>query len=507
MGRAATGWLVQGVVLAGLTWPAQAAALPLLRLYMDGDVDRMGAGGASVFRDLRAEALRLERPALLAGTQKVQLSVGLTNEEILSMHAGEWAGTEANDRKLDLTLVAPLSRFGGMPLVGFVSVRHEMGLLHLQRKGEGTLIRAEENRDVATVGLSTALPWGVSLGASLEGSGAGPGWLFEARYEPSPLVSAWYRRHDTVYDYRLTVPQGVANRINSPEIQYGIDNTIRETEIGAELGRPDMAWGKGGIQLESPNDYWAELGGRPVPWLAVRVGSDREIYRFDDSMQAVGTGTIATVDLGTRFERYFGGADFEIGDAGVLESRYVHSRLSAASRADEVGTAAARAFLKVDYDMGLFFRGGYRMEGDQVALGWSSRKSEGVDFSVGAQFLRLQLDRSDLAIQSNTLQRALATEEVRPAQIDMLGLTGAVHVPVGRFRLSAAVGQFVPVAMRQESTGGSTPPPDQPPSGGGGAKEPEGPYEWLTSSVGKLLDKLDKYGGGNRLLLRLTTEF
>ena len=46
--------------------PGAANALPMLRLFLDGAVARMGSGGAAVFRSMRAEALVLERPALLA---------------------------------------------------------------------------------------------------------------------------------------------------------------------------------------------------------------------------------------------------------------------------------------------------------------------------------------------------------------------------------------------------------------------------------------------------------
>lgn len=501
------GWIAAG--LFALV-PLPADALPVLRLFLDGDVERLGgSGGAAVFRDARAEALRLERPALLATQARPELRLSLENEEILRLDAGRYAGTEAHDRKLRLTALLPLQGvFENVPATVFLGVRRDTGRLRIARSGEGTLIDSAESRDSFEAGIATALPWGVSLAGSVgtNGDASGPSWLAEARYRPGKLIEAWYRRRSASWDYELTVPGGVARTVQSPAVRYRIDSVQSETEIGGQLGRRDVAWVTGGVVTEGPNDYWLEGGGQPLPWLTLKLGGDREAFRFDDTMDADGTGTIAAVDLGMRRDRWYGGADAKIDD-GTLRARYVHSNLVGASEGEEVGTAAARAFLHVDYDMGLFFRGGYRVEGHQLALGWDHRPEDRVGFAVGAQFFRMILHPADFAITSNTLQRALAAEEMRPAEADLVGLTGALYVPVGRFRLAAAMGQYLPVAARQESV--DTPPTQPRPPPHPGPRRPardEGPYEWLTGTVGKAIDSLGKYGGGNRLLLEISTQ-
>lgn len=482
-----------------------AEGLPLLRLYLPGDVERLGMGGGSVFRDLDAEALLLERPTLLTGTDRPLLSLSFTNEEVLTLRSGEWAGTEAWDRKLDLTLIAPVAEVMGLPLVGFASVRHEAGRIHLENRERGPLVHSTESRNVVTFGLASQLPWGFSLAAGLEGEPTNPGWLVEARYTPTPLVSTWFRRRVSALDYEMKMPDGVAKNIRSPEVRYRIANWLEESEIGAQVGDRNLAWALGAVQVEGAGDFWLEAGGKPLPFLALRAGADREILRLNDSMDAQGTGTIAHVDFGMRFQRTYGGVDVEIPRGGIIEARYVHSTLAGATFADEVGTAAARAFLQVDYDMGLFFRGHHRLEGDQIAVGYRRGIPDGVDFAVGAQYLSLSLIRTDFAITSNALQRDLAQDDMDPARMDLVGLTGAVYVPMGRFRLAVATGQFVPVGIHQAQPRRAPPPPTpQPPPR---RPDPKGPYEWLTRTIGDAVRALDDAGGGNRLMLRLSTEF
>lgn len=498
-------WVGPLLGAASLLVAQPAGALPLLKLYLPGDVQQLGMGGGGVFRDLGAEALRLERPTLLAGIHRPLVSLSLENEEILTLRSGEWAGTEAWDRKVDLTLIAPLADVFGIPLVGFASVRHEVGRIHLQSEERGPLVHSEESRNVVALGLSSRLPWGLSLAAGLEGDATSPGWLVEARYQPSPFVAAWFRRRVSSVDYEMKIPDGVATKIRSPEIRYRIDGWLEESEIGAEVGTREFAWALGGVDVEGAGNFWIEAGAKPTPWLALRGGADRELFRLNDSMDATGTGTIADVSLGMRYQRTFGGADFAIPKGGFIEARYIHSTLAGASSADEVGTAAARAFLQIDYDMGLFFKGHHRLEGDQISLGYRRGITDGIDFAVGAQYLSLALIRTDFAITSDTLQRALASDDVDPARMDLVGLTGAIYVPIGRFQLGVATGQFLPVAVHQSQP--RRPPPPTGPRPPPGKKEKQGPYEWLTRTVGDAVEALNDAGGGNRLLLRLSTEF
>lgn len=496
------------MALAALA-PARADALPILRLFLDGDVERMGSGGAAVFRSARAEALRLERPALLATQERPALRLSLENEAIVTLEEGKYAGTAVHDRKLRLTALLPLGPLTGeIPTTLFVGVRRETARIHLATEEDGVILDSIEARDAVEVGVATALPWGLSLAGSIGTNAEGaPSWLLETRYRPTPLVEAWFRRRSASWDYDITVPDGVARKVRSPAVRYRIDDTQSESELGLEVGRRDVAWATGGFVFESPHDLWLEAGTRPVPWLALRAGADRERFAFDDSMQAEGTGTIARVDLALERERLYGGIDADAG-AGKVIARYVHSDLSGASHGEEVGTAAAQAFLQVDYDMGLFFRGGYRLEGHQWALGWDQHRHEGVGFAFGAQFFRLILHPADFSIQSNTLQRALAAEESQQARADLLGLTGALYVPVGRFRLSTAVGQYLPLSTRQEGVAPTPQPQPSPrPAPPARPRRDEGPYEWLTTAVGDALDKLSRYGGGNRLLFEISTEF
>jgi len=495
-------WAIACALVAA---PARAGALPVLRLFLDGDVERLGSGGAAAFRSDRSEALRLERPALLAGTERPAIRLALENEAIVSLHEGRYAGTEIHDRELRLTAIVPLRSAFDATL--FVGVRRETARLHLHSAADGTLIDSTEGRDAIAVGFAKALPFGLRLGGSLGTSSAGePAWLLEARWRASPLVEAWYRGRSDAARYDLRVPDGVARKVRSPEVRYRIDDLRSESELGAEIGTREVAWLRGAIVAEDGEERRFEAGFRPRAWLDLRVGSDREVYRFDDTMEATGTGAIARVDLGLRRTRWFGGFDARVGE-GEIVGRYVHSELAGASRGEEVGTNAARAFLQVDYDMGLFFRGGYRLEGHQLALGWNEPAGEAVGWAVGAQVFRLIAFPADFTIRSDTLQRALAVEETRQARADLLGLTGALHVPIGAFRLSAAVGQFVPLSMQQ--AGGDAPRhprPPRPPPRPAPPREAPGPYAWLTSAVGDALDALSKAGGGNRFLLEISTE-
>lgn len=506
-----TGWkrrlglVARALLIASALLAAQRAeGLPLLKLYLPGDVDRLGMGGGSVFRDLGAEALRLERPTLLNEIPRPIVTLSFTNEEILTLRSGEWAGTEAFDRKLDLTLIAPLAEVMGVPLVGFASVRHEVGRIHLQNRERGPLVQSDESRNVVTFGLSSRLPWGLSLAAGLEGEPTSPGWLVEARYQASPLLSTWFRRRVSAVDYEMKVPDGVATNIRSPELRYRIDNWLEQSELGAQVGDRELIWALGAVQVEGGGNFWVEAGGKPLPWLALRGGADRELFRLNDPMDAQGTGTIARVDFGMRYQRTFGGVDVEIPRGGIIEARYVHSTLAGATSADEVGTGAARAFLQVDYDMGLFFKGHHRLEGDQIAVGYRRGIADGVDFAVGAQYLSLALIKTDFAITSDALQRSLAEDDVDPARMGLVGLTGAVYVPMGRFRLAVATGQFVPVSVQQARQRRAPPAPRPDPPR---REDPKGPYEWLTRTVGDAVRALDDAGGGNRLMLRLSTEF
>src|SRR5690606_41162311 len=102
---------------------------------------------------------------------------------------------------------------------------------------------------------------------------------------------------------------------------------------------------------------WAEVGARPWERLALRAGADREGHRIEDRLSAGGTGEIATVDLLLERFRLFWGADWYVGPRDRLRLRHVISRLSAATRADELETQAARAFLHVDTDLGLLLEG------------------------------------------------------------------------------------------------------------------------------------------------------
>ncbi len=477
--------------------PLPAAALPFLRPYLQGEVDTLGRGGAEAFRDLGAEALRLERPTLLAGSREILVSIFLENETTLSLRAGAWDGTRANDQRLGLTAVVPVGEaFEGMPIALLVGLRRDSGETRIQSKKNGLLLHLEEEREWAVVGFTSSLPYGVSLAASVEPrSGGSPQWMADLRFHPMEATTFWLRRRGIDDGYRVRIPDGVATKVYSPELSYLVELQRDDLELGGEL-RSDDVWLLGGVLADSSPDYWAEAGGRPLPWFALRVGADRSVDRFVDPIRADGTGTIASVELGLRRQRIFAGADLELGPRDGLTVRYIHSILDSVSSADEVGTNAARAFLHVDYDFGLDFRSGYRIRGDQLAVGWSHRTLGGVDYSMGAQYFRLDLPPGSYALTSQVLDRALAAESMIPTSVDLLGLTGSIDFPIGAFQLGAAVGQYLPVATHQPGEAGSG-------SSGGKSSKGGGPFDW----VGKLAKGLQDYGGGNRLLFRITSHF
>jgi len=475
--------------------PGEAGALPFMRLFLQGEVDTLGRGGAEPFRDMRAEALRLERPALLADERAIGLSVYLENELTLALRAGPWAGTHADDQRLGFTAAIPVGApVGGIPVTMLLGLRRETGVTRIQSRKDGPLLSLDEEREFATVGVAARLPYGLSLGASVEPGEGGTGWLGEVRYDPAPFASTWLRRRARTGDYRVQIPDGAAKNVYSPPLTYSVGLDRGDWEIGGGL-RGERAWVQGGVVTDTPWDLWAEAGGIPLEWLAVRAGVDRASERFDDRIRADGTGNIASMDLGLRNTRWFGGVDLDVGPRDDLAVRYVHSTFETWSSAEEIDTNAAKAFLHVDFDFGLFFRGGYRVQADQVAVGWGHRTVGGVDFALGAQWLRIALPPGDYSITSDALDRDLAAESTDRSQADLLGVTGSVGFAMGRFRFDAAAGQFVPLAFRQ---------PGAPSSG-----EPSGPSTPSSSSGKSWLDKLAQglrdYGGGNRLLLRITT--
>lgn len=492
MGKAAA---VAGLVAMALA-PLRADALPFMRLFLQGEVDTLGRGGAEPFRDPRAEALRLERPALLASEDQVRLAVFLENELTLALRAGAWAGTHADDQRLGLTTAIPVGApLGGIPLTVLAGLRRETGLTRLQSRKNGLLLSLEEERDWAIVGVAARLPYDLSFGASLEPGEGKTGWIGEVRWDPAPYSTVWLRRRGRSGDYAMKVPDGAAKNVYSPSLTYSVDSRRGDWEAGGGL-RSERAWIQGGILADAPWDLWAEAGGIPLEWLALRAGVDRTSDRFEDRIRADGTGNIASMNLGLRTTRWYGGADVELGPRDDLALRWVRSSFETWSQAEEIGTNAARAFLHVDYDFGFFFRGGYRVQSNQVAVGWGHRTAWGLDYALGAQWLRLDLPPGDYALTSDALAREIAAETIERTRADLLGLTGSVGFTAGRFRFDAAAGQFVPLAMSR---------PDAPPSGSSGKPSSPSPSEgsWLD----RLAQAVRDHGGGNRVLLRITTTF
>lgn len=500
-------WLGRGllsiVFLAALAWasPKRAHALPFLHLFLQGDLQTLGSGGADPFRDLSAEALRLDRPALLAGGDEGLLILSLDNELTLALRAGPWAGTRADDQRLGLTAVIPLGdQLGGVPISLLAGVRRETGLTHLRSTKEGTLFRLEEEREWVVVGFTTRLPHGLSFAGALEQGGGDPRWLAEVRYQPIQQASLWLRHREDVAGYRFRIPDGAARKLDSPALTYSVQLDRRDLELGGSWTH-ERVWAQAGLVAGGSFDYWAEAGGKLLPWLGLRIGSDRTIDRFDDRVLAQGTGSIAAVDLGVRRERYFGGADLDLGLRDQLVLRYVFSRLQSLSRAEEIGTNAAQALLHVDYDFGLLFRSGYRIMGHQIGFGWRHATRGDLSWSLGAQYFHLSLPPGAYELTSEALGRALAAEALEEAAVSLVGLTASVDFPLGGFQFGAAVGQYVPLAMHQAGGGPSSSGGSGAGSGGAGAKASS------ASWVDRLAQGLRDYGGGNRLLLQITRRF
>jgi hypothetical protein len=503
------GGLLAAVV--ALAIPVPAAAFPLLRLLFNGDVESLGNGGGDAFRDPEREALLLKRPALLGRAERARVALSLENEEILSIRRDSWSGTRADDRQLSLVAQAPAGEFfGGVHLTILAGVRRESGTTHLQSERTGSLLHFDEARNVATIGFATALPLGLSLGSTLEsGPTAVPGFVAEARWTPMPKVTLWALRRSVSYQYQLEVPQRMVAQIRAPELMYEIDQVRRETELGGELGSRKSLWLRGGGEIEAPNDAWVEAGGRPLPNLSLQAGLDRAVFRFDDYMRAQGSGAIASVDLGLRRTRLFGGADLELGGNGKLVGRYIHGTIESASHADEVGTAAARAFLDVDLDLGLLLQTGHRLESHQLSFGWDRHATERLGFALGVQGLRLISFPGQAAITSDTLELALVSEQLKPVSIDLLGLTGSVRYDVGSFTFSAAVAQLIPVAVRSEEEPPAAAPPQPPsePRPQRGPPPPTGPAGAYARIAREIASSLDGYGGGSLVILQAATSF
>lgn len=476
-----------------LGWAPPALAFPVVRLLLDGEPEELGLGGEP-FRDLELEARRLRRPSFLVDEEDGFALLAIDAENTLRLKAGEWAGSRASDRRVSLRTYLPFGDvLAGVRLGLFAAADHLDSRVEVVRDGR-SLFRLRQDRAFPFLGMAVALPFGVALAAGAEGLDGATRWHLEGRWTLADRLGAWVRYRDEGFRQTATIPQGVATRIHSPVVHLPLDFQRAATELGLRLAI-DPFWVQGGFLPGRLTGFWAEVGARPWERLALRAGADREGHRIDDRLSAGGTGEIATVDLLLERFRLFWGADWYVGPRDRLRLRHVISRLSAATRADELETQAARAFLHVDTDLGLLLEGGAAIQVQQIGLAWTRRTSGGLEFSLGAQYLRAHTLPSAVSLISHVLDRALAEESVERLTAHLLGLTGHVCYPIGRFRLGAAFGQLLPLSLERELAPSPAPPSPEP--------SPKAAPGWLQ----RLRDTLRTTSGGSRLAFQVEVDF
>ena|GEM_PF-2052705 len=479
-----------GVVLG---WASPALALPVVGLFLDGEPEELGLGGEP-FRDLRLEARHLRRPSFLVEEETGFALLVVDAENTLRLEAGEWAGSRAGDRRVSLRVHLPLGAvLPGVRLGVFAAADQLDSRIEVVRDGR-SLFRLNQDRAFPYLGLTAALPWGFAVAAGAEGLDGATRWHLEGRWSLEERLSAWVRYRDEGFRQTATIPEGVAARVHSPVVHLPLDFQHGATELGLRLDLAP-AWFQGGILPGRLLGFWAEVGARPWKRLALRAGADREGHHILDRLSAGGTGEIATVDLVLERLRLFWGADWEVGPRDRLRLRHVASRLTAATRADELETQAAQAFLHVDTDLGLLLEGGAAIQVHQIGLAWTRRTSRNLEFSVGAQYLRAHTLPSAVSLMSYVLDRALAEESVERLTAHLLGISGHAAHHLGRFRLVAALGQLVPLSLEREvAAAPSLPSPEPAPGTSPG---------WLR----RLVDTLRTTSGGTRLAFQVEMDF
>lgn len=477
--------------------PSTAAPLPFVRLFLEGEAEELGRGGEP-FRDTGLEARRLRRPALLAAEERAFAILLLDTENTLTLRSGTWAGTTARDRSVGIRAFLPL----GSPLEGtsvgiFAGFDATASTVSIHRDGRA-LLRVEEDRAFPTLGVAASLPLGLRASAGLDGVGSGaPRWMLEGRFSPWEGTDFWVLRRERGFRQTARIPEGVASNVYSPELHLPLDLQRSEVELGGEWAST-LAWVRGAWIAGAGPHFWGEIGGRPLESLALRLGADGTPLRISDSLVARGMGGIADLDLRMDRLRAFTGADLHLAPRDDLHLRYVFGSVRTSSFGDERGTNAAQAFLHVDTDLGLLFQGEGELRTHQLAVGWSRATHSGLRFALGLQYLRVGLEPSEISLESNLLQRALAEERVDTLAAHLLGVTGFLEVPLGPMRLGAALGQLIPLAVEKEGE-----PAAPAPGPGGGRDGGSGPFDW----VGKVVDTLRTTSGGTRLTFHAAVEF
>lgn len=482
--------MVLGVGLLGLAPTAQA--LPAVGIFLEGEPEELGLGGEP-FHDLRLEARRLRRPTLLTHAERGFALLSVDAENTLRLRAGRWAGTHAFDRSITLQAYLPLGEpLPGVRVGAFAAIEQRDTSTEFRQDGQ-SLFRLQQARSYPLLGLTAGLPLGFRLAAGGEAVGGAARWLLEGSYRPTEPLLLWVRHRDEGFRQTATVPRGAATRFHSPDLHLPLDFQRAATELGLAWRIPSL-WAQGAYRPGEASAFWLEVGGRPWEELALRAGADRERHRLRDRVAAGGTGEIATLDLELERLRGFFGADWEVGPRDQLRIRYVLSRLSGDTWADELGTNAAQAFLHLDTDLGLLLQGGAAIQVQQIGVGWK-REAAALRFGLGAQYLRAHTLPSAISLVSYVLDRALAEESVERVSAHLLGLSAFVEVPLAGFRLAGGLGQLIPLALVRERTP-STPAPEP--------KPPPGPRPgWLE----RLSDTLRTTSGGTRLLFQASIEF
>lgn len=472
---------------------ASARALPAVGIFLEGEPEELGLGGEP-FHDLRLEARRLRRPALLGADEGGFALLTIDAENTLNLKAERWAGTRAYERRISLQAYLPIGELlPGVRLAAFAAIEQRDARMELVRGGQ-SLFRLGQDRSFPLLGLRTSLPLGFHLAAGAEGTGGAARWLLEGSYRPSEALSLWLRHRDEGFRQTATVPRGAATRVHSPDLHMPLDFQRAETELGAAWRTPSL-WAQGAYRPGETGAFWVEVGAKPWEPLALRLGADREGHRLSDRLAAGGTGAIATIDLRLERLRAFLGADWEVGPRDLLRARYELSRLRGDTWADELGTNAAQAFLHLDTDLGLLLEGGAAIQVQQLKVGWRRETAGDLRFALGAQYLRAHTLPSAISLVSFVLDRALAEESVERLTAHLLGVTAFVEVPVAGFRLAGGLGQLLPLAVVGERAAPG-PAPGQPP--------PAGPRPgWFE----RLRETLRTTSGGTRLVFQASVDF
>ncbi len=447
-----------------------ADALPVLQIAFSGDAAHLASGADSPFTDLTADALRLERPALLTDVAKPLVHLEGSTEEIISVTGQQaYSGTEGYDAAGRVTVAYPVT-VSGHPATVAASGEFEDGLLRLQNRSQGLIAQLQEERFAggfaAAVGVTRFLRAGATIGA-----GRGVLYAFEATGTWGPLEVGVERRAESLA-YSLSSPEGSVGRLQRPPLTADLQDT---RELMLVTARLRQEWVDTFASFDFlHHDYTVDAAVSPFRWITLRGHADSVHYAFGTATESRGV-SIGQVDLGAVIARWAVGADLRWGrQQFVIRRSETDLSVSGAWRDNGAVTGQELLALPVDLQLSLQEIFGARLS--QSSIGWSWA-GEHWSFGVGAQYMDIHLDAGGIHYGS-AVDVALDGHNLwAPAEIQAAAATGGVGYAAGPLVVHLSAAQLVPLSglSSQGSAPKTTPEMGTPPPSGGGGGAPAGP--------------------------------